>query len=394
MSDALVVTGNADDVLSRVIALVPVLRERARATEQARHMLPENLTALVDAGVFRLTMPRDHGGYEAPFALVSDVLSEIARGCPSTGWIASIFCAAASWPAMLSDEAADEIYSTPDLRISALIATTATAVPVEGGVRLTGRWGWNTGGRHSQWAGVAANHLDGDTSEPVVCLVPTQVLEISDDWDAAGMAGTATNSTSADDVFVPGRRVVPIAALASGRYPHQGRYAANNYFRYPAVQLFLALSTPAFVGIARGAMDVWRERIGSRGITGTIYTSQAEAPSTQLALADAARDLRCAELFAVEAIRSMEKNAGGTPSPEDRILTKAYLGWCAKHAQSCVNTLYRTSGASAVQNAVPIQRYWRDVNTLIQHALIDPTTSDELYGRSLLGVDTYNTSIF
>ena len=394
MTDARIVTVSAEDVLSRVNALVPVLRHRARATEQARHMLPENLKALVDAGVFRLTMPRDQGGYEAPFALVSDVLSEIARGCPSTGWIASIFCAAASWPAMLSDEAADEIYSTPDLRISALIATTGTAVPVEGGVRLAGKWRWNTGGRHSQWAGVGAIHLDGDTSEPVMCVVPTDVLEISDDWDAAGMAGTATNSMSADDVFVPDRRVVPIAALTSGEYPHQGRYAANGYFRYPAVQLFLALSAPAFVGIARGAMDVWHERIRSRGITGTIYTSQAQAPSTQLALADAARDLRCAELIAVEAIRSMEKNAGRTPSPEDRILTKAYLGWCAKHAQSCVNTLYRTSGASAVQNAVPIQRYWRDVNTLIQHALIDPTTSDELYGRSLLGVNTYNTHMF
>jgi alkylation response protein AidB-like acyl-CoA dehydrogenase len=388
------VIDSAEGVLERVSSLVPVLRDRARATEQARHMLPENLEALVDAGVFRLTMPIDKEGYEAPFALVSDVLSEIARGCPSTGWIASIFCAAASWPAMLSDEAADEIYSTPEVRISALIATTGTAVPVEGGVRLTGRWGWNTGGRHSQWAGIAAIRPDGDTSEPVVCLVPTDVLEIGDDWDAAGLAGTATNSVSADDVFVPDRRVVPVAALASGEYPHQGRYAANDYFRYPTVQLFLALSTPAFVGMARGAMDVWHERIGGRGITGTIYTSQAEAPSTQLALADAARDLRCAELFAVEAIRSMEKNTGRTPAPEDRILTKAYLGWCAKHAQSCVNTLYRTSGASAVQNAVPIQRYWRDVNALIQHALIDPTTSDELYGRSLMGVNPYNTYMF
>jgi len=121
------------DVLSRVTKLVPILRARAPETEKLRRMHPDNLRDLTAAGVFRLTIPADDGGYEADDAVVASVLTQIARGCPSTGWICMIILSGQPVPALLGDEAADEVYATADLRITVALAPTGSATPVAGG---------------------------------------------------------------------------------------------------------------------------------------------------------------------------------------------------------------------------------------------------------------------
>jgi GTP cyclohydrolase II len=141
----------ADEVLAQVNALVHKLRARAPETERLRRMHPYNLRDLTEAGVFRLAMPTDVGGYQASDDTVAEVLAQISRGCPSTGWMCTIMLISNAMPALLADEAADEIYATPDLRITTTIAPTGEAVPVGGGYRVTGRWTWNTAGVHSNW---------------------------------------------------------------------------------------------------------------------------------------------------------------------------------------------------------------------------------------------------
>src|ERR1700752_2108319 len=129
----------AEGVLAEVNALVGQLRARAAETERLRHMHPDNLRDLSEAGVFRLAMPTDVGGYEASEYIVAEVLAQISRGCPSTGWVCTIMLVSNVLPALLADEAADEIYATPDLRITTTIAPTGEAVSVDGGYRVTGQ---------------------------------------------------------------------------------------------------------------------------------------------------------------------------------------------------------------------------------------------------------------
>jgi alkylation response protein AidB-like acyl-CoA dehydrogenase len=96
-------------------------------------MHPDNLRDLTEAGVFRLAMPTDVGGYQAADDVVAEVLAQISRGCPSTGWMCTIMLVSNLIPALLGNEAADELYATPDLRITTTIAPTGHAVPVDGG---------------------------------------------------------------------------------------------------------------------------------------------------------------------------------------------------------------------------------------------------------------------
>lgn len=100
----------AEAVLGQVNALVGLLRGRAPETERLRRMHPDNLHDLTEAGVFRLAMPTDVGGYQAGEDIVAEVLAQISRGCPSTGWMCTIMVATNVIPALLADEAADEVY--------------------------------------------------------------------------------------------------------------------------------------------------------------------------------------------------------------------------------------------------------------------------------------------
>ena len=84
--------------------------------------LPETFDALSEAGVFRMTAPARYGGYEADFQTQCDVLAEIARGCPSTSWVATILSAMSWLAGVFPDEAQDEIFRDGDPRISGVFS--------------------------------------------------------------------------------------------------------------------------------------------------------------------------------------------------------------------------------------------------------------------------------
>ena len=54
-----------EDLLQRAAELVPVLRERAPATETERRIPEETIAAFVDSGLLRAANPDRYGGYEA-----------------------------------------------------------------------------------------------------------------------------------------------------------------------------------------------------------------------------------------------------------------------------------------------------------------------------------------
>jgi len=97
-------------VLERTRALLPQLRDSAEATERARRVLPETFDAMSRAGIFRMTAPKTFGGDEVDFQTQCDVLAEVARGCPSSSWAATILSAMSWLAGMYPDAAQAEIF--------------------------------------------------------------------------------------------------------------------------------------------------------------------------------------------------------------------------------------------------------------------------------------------
>src|SRR5688572_29752014 len=97
-------------LVSQAAALVPLLRERAPAAEQARRLPRETFDALAAADVFRMTAPKRFGGYEADFVTQCEVLAEVARGCASASWVSTILSAMSWLVSGFPDEAQEEVF--------------------------------------------------------------------------------------------------------------------------------------------------------------------------------------------------------------------------------------------------------------------------------------------
>ena len=174
-------TSNASDALvGRAAALVPMLREQAAANETNRRLSPEVFDALSAADIFRMTAPKRFGGLEADFITQCRVLAEIARGCGSASWVATIFSAMSWLVGTLSDQAQEEIFDTRDPRISGVFSPTGKAVRTSGGFIVSGRWGFNTGGHGSNWTVVNAVAPNAAGIElPTCMLVPAESCSAS-----------------------------------------------------------------------------------------------------------------------------------------------------------------------------------------------------------------------
>jgi len=177
----------AEGLLTRTESLVPLLRANALATEREGRVAAENIAALERAGVFKMTAPRQAGGYELPVLTQVEVLAAIARGCGSTSWATAVTASASGWPATSPIELQDEVFAQEDVRVtlvgaptgrltaSAPAATASTAVgPSTPAV--------STGTGLSPARSARAETAGGGDDDPVLAIVPYGQLQIGDDW--------------------------------------------------------------------------------------------------------------------------------------------------------------------------------------------------------------------
>ncbi|MFJ2158832.1 flavin-dependent monooxygenase [Streptomyces sp. NPDC087856] len=380
---------SAAGLAERVRALQPLLREHALRTEQERRVTEEVASALTEAGVYRMNVPRRYGGYQSRLSTQVEVLSEIAAGCGSTGFVALIQAGCAYIAALFPDEAQDEIFTSPDVRVGGTLVPDAVAVATDGGYVVNGTSGFATGCQSADWhlLTVRVQSAEGPP-ELLWTAVPMAELEILDDWHVSGLAGSGSNSVVARDVFVPAHRVLPVGPLLAGDIPSKAN-ADDPFYRMPVLMLFCAWTAPNALGPARAALAEFSERIHRRGITYTFHERQYEAGVTHLQIAEAAMKISCAELLAREFVARIEAAAENDDpyTQADRARIRAQSGYAARLCKEAVDLIASASGASSLHRDVPIQRAVRDLYALNLHSFVNPATNLELYGRVLSGLD-------
>jgi len=200
------------------------------------------------------------------------------------------------------------------------------------------------------------------------------------------MAGTGSNTVVAEDLFVPSYRTLPLSALIDPDDPARPS-TGNVYYRYPTVPVLIVNAGGTPLGIARGALEAFLERLPGRALTYTNYTNQAEAPITHMQVGEAALKLDSADAHVRTASAIMDTFDGGMMPLLDRVKTRAHVSHATALAREVVDTLFQGSGASAIQTNVPIQRFQRDIQALANHAIMSPLNTTELYGRVLVGLE-------
>lgn len=383
------VDGDLTAVLDAVKSIVPVLRKNGEESEAQKWVLEENIQLLDKAGVFRIATPREYGGLDLDVADQVKVLTEIARGCPSTGWVSFVWLTS-NWTATLyPDRTQEEVFAGGSVRISSAFAPTGELTPVEGGYKLNGSWRYNSGSKGADWDFVAAVRplADGEHDE-AMAIVPISDLTLADDWDVTSGSATGSVTTTAVDVFVPEHRVVGFGDAFAGTTGDRKNVGATGR-NYGLLAFVMAEAAAVFVGIAKGALELFLERVPGRGITYTNWTDQAEHPLTQIQVATAANKIAAAEALADVWLKVLQDraDAGEQPTDTEKAVIRGQVGFAIQLCKEAVELLYANSGGSVIQRSTALQRYHRDIQGFSLHALAQLNANLELQGRVLLGLD-------
>jgi 3-hydroxy-9,10-secoandrosta-1,3,5(10)-triene-9,17-dione monooxygenase len=386
-----------EEAMRRAREIVPVLRERAQATEDARSLLRENEQLLHETGLFRFHQPKFFGGMELEFVAIFDIPAEIARGCPSTAWnvgnLATHHWMLGYWPA----ETQHEVWDTnPDALIASSIALAAgRARTVDGGFEVTGRWPFSSGVDNSDWNMLAVTVYDGDKAvDWRLCMVPKTHYEIIDTWDAMGMAGTGSKDVAVKALFVPERRTLSLP-LTRGGYEHPGG-ALNKgaLFGIPIIGAAGIPLSPASIGAAEGAYEHFIASMQKR--MGTYTGAKvADFQAVQIKLAKARVLIDSARAISRNACITLQAMSarGEIPDVATKLRWRAQSAFAVNQAREAIEMLWSCYGAQGLYRRDPIQRHLRDAIAMNQHFSFNFDIAGAALGLHALGGNYGNPSM-
>jgi len=350
-------------------------------------MIPVIEQALHDSGLFRYQQPRCFGGMELDLPAIVDVVEVLGRGDASTAWTFANLASHHRQLALWDIRAQEEVWGEdPDALIASGIAfVQGRGERVDGGLLLTGEWGFSSGVEISGWNMLACIVREGDKQgdkqgnkpgdkpgdKPVdwcSCLVRSSDYTVVDDWQTLGMRGTGSRTVRATEVFVPAHRVLSMHVARPGHVFPGLAHHSNPLYRVPTAALGGHSIAAAMIGNAQAMVDlsVARVREKSSRYTGATLRDmpmvQARV-SMSAAKVDAMRGFirnDCVEAFAAVSAR-------GGLELEAKLRYKRNCALAMKITTEAVDSLHELAGAGGIYDNQPSQRMFRDAHAAGGH---------------------------
>ena len=244
-----VLTPERAAVVERVRALGPTLAARSAKYDRDAAFPYENWQDLAEAGLLAICIPKSAGGLGADFVGYALASEELGRHCAATALTFNMHVCTTLLVGQIADDMELDsqdrsalhsrrgelwqgiveqrhIHSQPFSEGIAAGATegyATTAVPVEGGYRVSGRKIF------ASLSGAADIHnvvcvVEGDPRVRLLGVgADSDGLRIEGDWDSLGMRATDSRNLVMEDVFVPAEREwIPPGMFdqAAARWPY------------------------------------------------------------------------------------------------------------------------------------------------------------------------------
>jgi indole-3-acetate monooxygenase len=378
------------DCVANARALAPVIAAAAPRIEAGRELPPDLVTALHEARLFRMLVPRSYGGDEVSPVDYVQALEEIAKADASTAWCIGQTSVCSTVSRNMKPEIAEEIFKKNPRGLLAWGPTNnAKAIAENGGYRVNGVWPFASGSKHATFlaAHCFIHEPDGqqrrDTGgNPVqkTLVIPRERATFQDVWHVMGLKGTGSNTYTFTDVFVPEDYAIGYHALNPAERREHG--ALYNFTIY---QLFGSSFPAVALGIARAMLDAFcalapgKTPVGQSTLLrdNAVIQSQVGVMQSQLAAARA---------FFLEAWREIWQAAQtGAPSMEQRVRLRMASINASQTARQVVETTYLAAGATAIFESNPFERRFRDMHAVSQQAQ-SQFSIYEAIGRHFLGL--------
>jgi alkylation response protein AidB-like acyl-CoA dehydrogenase len=376
-------------LMERVRALRPMLQANAAQGEQQRTPTEEVVNALLELNLFAQITPTRWGGLGLSSTATARINGEVAKGDPAVAWVLSIVNGTTWIASLTSDALQEELFGNGLPRVCSAVTPPGTAVPVEGGYIVNGKWPYCSGSRQATWAqlGVMRMNKDGTKSPGCMAYIPMSKITIEDTWFNVGMQGTGSDTCVAKDVFVPEKCFVPIEKSYNYVEPGKRHYGAPSDY-WPLITLVRSAGIGQLVGGAEAMLEKVIEATKTRGIVTTIYQKQSESHVFQREVGEISMRLRAARLLVEDATGQLDAAglARHVMSLPERARSKGQSALSIELIHQCIEKMMFLSGSSAFFHSNELSRYWRDISTALRHVTNLPHIGYEVYGRSLLGV--------
>lgn len=378
----------ASPVLEAARELGPSIAARSEEIEQLGTLPLDIVDAIRPSQAFRQWVPADIGGPAVTAWEGLEVVEEYAYHDGATGWCVAISSTTSLVSSYLPDEWGKLIFGDPRSITGGFAQPAGMATPVDGGLRVSGRWQWGSGTRHCTWIAGGCRLVDADgklapredgLAFPFV-FFDLDDVEFIDTWQVSGLGGTGSLDYAVNDVFVP-----------EGRWTQIGvdRPTRENPFTRFSFYGLLALGIAATsVGIARRAIDELVILAESKQPQGSSRPLR-DRTSIQADTAIAEAKLRSSWLFIQDTVEQAWDAAvvGQAPTDERRRLLRLAATHATQTSAEVTELMYKAAGGAAVYRTSPIQRCFRDAFVATQHAMVAPRTY-EVAGRMRLGLET------
>jgi indole-3-acetate monooxygenase len=371
------------DLVARAHTVATIADQHADEGDRAGQLSQPVVDALHRERILAMWVPKALGGSELDVVSSLRVIENLSYGDPSTGWVAmAASLAIGTGAAYLKDDAVDELFGGGRFPVIAGQGTKpGTAVPHDGGFRLSGSWSFASGIRHSTHIHTLAI-IDG-TGEPRIFVLPVGQATLIDNWDVLGLRGTGSIDYRIDNVFVPDA----YTHFAVTESPLRG----GSLYRLGIIGLAIICHSGWACGIGRRLLDELMNKVKTGiGRSGT----QAGSESFHEQYAKAEATYRSARALIVEAWAdvkdTLERGDPLTVRQQTLIrLAMANITWACHDVSEFV---YKSAGTLALRSGT-IQRLFRDMHAGTQHITSAPPVF-RAAGRELAGLAEGKTWVF
>jgi 3-hydroxy-9,10-secoandrosta-1,3,5(10)-triene-9,17-dione monooxygenase len=268
---------------------------------------------------------------------------------------------------------------------------------VDGGFRLSGRWGFSSGCEHCDWVflGSIVPPVPGETGPPDMrtFLLPRKDYQIVRDWDVLGLQATGSHGIVVDKAFVPEYRTHRAADGFHGTNPG---LAVNDgpLYRLPWAQLFVRVISTGSIGAAQAALDTYYELAARRVSTNTGRSAKMDPIALNTAArAQASIDEMRTLLFHNFDVMMDTIRAGRTISYADRVRYRYESAQVARRCAAIADDLMLMLGGWAIYNTSPMVQWWLDLNAARAHVASDPNLIGSSLGAICLGQEVHEAFV-
>ncbi|MEN9682700.1 MAG: hypothetical protein RLZZ427_451 [Pseudomonadota bacterium] len=386
---------SAEALIARARAMIPALKARAKQCVRDRNVPAESIAEMQAAGFFRILQPKRWGGYEMHPNVFFEVQKALAEGCMSTGWMYGVVGCHPYEMALFHDQAQAEVWGDdPAMLVSSTYQPVGKVTHVDGGFRLSGRWGFSTGSTHCGWVLLGAMcppKAEGEGPEMRTFLLPRSDYAIDEDaWHVFGLQGTGSHDIIVDDVFVPDYRTHRSIDGFLCKNPGQ-EVNTGPLYSLPWAQVFVrSVSTAAFGG-AQAAINAGMAIMQSRISTNTGKAS-AQDPILHAALARAIAEkgeMETTLRLTFEDLMGYAERGEEIPLDKRAFLTYQ-SSTVVRRLAGLVDDIVQLLGGRAIYMTSEILQPWLDLHAGRAHVANDPNnrTTDAI--NTMLGAAPLN----